>query len=72
MRMNNIGDESPMCIPWNICYYDILDLQLGHVSSGSLESDLVSGRIKEAIIIYYKSSTTTIIYNICLITSDTI
>jgi len=69
--MNSIGDESPMCIPWNIQYYDISDLQPGHANSGSPESDLVSGKMKGAVI-HYNSSAITIIYNIYLITSDTI
>ena len=48
--MNGLDDESPMRIQYNICHYDIWDLQPGHANSGSSESDLVSGKIKEAII----------------------
>ena len=46
--MNSIGDESPICISWNVCYYDISDLQSGHANSGSSESDLVSGKNEES------------------------
>ena len=34
----------------NIQYSDISDLQSGHANSGSSESDLVSGKMKEAVI----------------------
>jgi len=34
----------------NIWYNDISDLQPGHANSGSSESDLVSGKMKEVII----------------------
>jgi len=48
--MNNIGDESTRCIQWNIWYYDISDLQHGHANLGSSESDLVSDKMKKAVI----------------------
>jgi len=48
--MNRIGDESPMCIQWNIWYYDISYHQRGHANLESSESDLMSGKIKEAVI----------------------
>ena len=48
--MNSLGDESPMCTPWNIWYYDILNLQPGHANSGSSESDLVSDKMKEGVV----------------------
>ena len=48
--MKGIGDESPKYIPRNIRYYDVSDLQHGHANSGSSESDLMSGKIKEAVI----------------------
>ena len=48
--MNSIGDESPIRILWNIWYYDILNLQPGHVNPESSESDLVSDKMKKAVI----------------------
>ena len=46
----------------NLGCYEIPDLQPGHANPGSSESDLVSGKMKETVIIYYNSSTTTVIY----------
>ena len=66
--MNHIGDESPMCIQCNICQYDIWDLQPGYANPGSSESDLVSGKIKETVTVYYNSITIMIIYNTCFLT----
>jgi len=70
--MNNKVGRSPNKIPRNTKYYDTLDLQPGHANPESSESDLVSGKMKKAAIIYYNSNTITIIYNICLTTSDVI
>jgi len=53
--MNNIGDESPICIPWNIRYYDISDVQFGHANPGASDSDVVSSKMREAVIQYYNS-----------------
>ena len=47
--MDSIGDQSPMCIPWDIWCYDISELQPGHANAGSSESDLVSGKIRKAV-----------------------
>ena len=52
----------------NIQYSDISGLQPGHANPMSSESDLVSGKMKEAVI----DTTITIIYNIRFNTSDTI
>jgi len=70
--MNNIEDESPNNIPRNIKYYEIPELQPEKATSWSSESDLVSGKMKKAVIVYYNSITITIIYNTCLTNSDTI
>jgi len=43
------GDDLKI-ISKNIWYSDISDLQPGHANSGSSESDLVSGKMKETII----------------------
>ena len=48
--MRGIDDDSSKCISRNIWYYDFSDLQPGHANLGSLESDLVSGKMKEAVI----------------------
>ena len=48
--MNNKSDGSPNSIPGNTKNYDILGLQPGHANPGSSESDLVSGKMKEAVI----------------------
>ena len=48
--MKGIGDESPKCIPGTIWYYDVSDLQPEHTNSGSSENDLVSDKMKEAVI----------------------
>jgi len=48
--MNSIGNESPMSILWNIWYYDISYLQPKHANPGSSESDLMSDKMKEALI----------------------
>ena len=42
--------DSLKIISKNIWYTDILDLQPGHANPGSSESDLVSGKLKEAVI----------------------
>ena len=51
--MNSIVDESSMCNPWNIWYYDISDFQPGHTNPGSSESDLVSDKMKD--LVYYSA-----------------
>ena len=48
--MSNKGGGSPNNIPGNIKYSDISDLQPGHANPGSSESDLVSGKMKKAVI----------------------
>ena len=48
--MNELDDESPMGTQWTICRYANSDLQPGHANPGSSESDLVSGKMKEAVI----------------------
>ena len=48
--MNNKGDGSPNNISGNIKYHDTSDLQLRHTNMGSSESDLVSDKMKEAVI----------------------
>jgi len=70
--MNNKGWRSQDNISENIKFYEISELQPEHANRGSSESDLVSGKMKEVVIVYYNSNTTTIIYNIFLTTSDTI
>ena len=72
IHVNNTGDESPICIPWNIMYYDISNLQPGHANPESLESDLVSGKMKKAVIEYYNNITIMITYNTWLNDSDTL
>ena len=67
--MNKKSDWSSNNILGNTKCYNTSDLQPRHANSGSSESDLVSDKIKEAVIIYHNSSTTTIIYNTCLTTS---
>ena len=47
--MNNKSDRSPNNILGYDRYFVYFDLQLGHANSGSSESDLVSGKMKEAI-----------------------
>jgi len=61
----------PICVPWNIRYYDISDLQPGHENPRSSESDLVSGKMKEEIIVYYNNITITITYITWVNDSDT-
>ena len=39
--------------PKNIRFYDILDLQPGYTNPGSSEGDLMSGKMKEAVIYIY-------------------
>ena len=46
--MNGLDNESPMWI--QIWQNDNSDLQPGHANSGSSESDLVSSKMKEAVI----------------------
>ena len=70
--MNNKDDGSPINIPRNIKYYKIPELQPEEATSRSSESDLMSFKIKKAIIVYYNSITILIIYNICLNNNDTI
>jgi len=48
--MNGLDDEFPMWIQKTLWQYDTSDLQLGHANPGSLESELVSGKMKEAVI----------------------
>ena len=48
--MNNKCDDSPNNIPKNIKYHDTSDLQPESANPGSSESDLVSGKMKEAVI----------------------
>ena len=70
--MNQRGWRSQDNTSEDIRCYEISELQPGHANVGSSESDLVSDKMKKTLIIYYNSSTTTIIHNICLLTSDTI
>ena len=48
--MNNKDSGPPTNIPRNTKNYDTSDFQSGHANSGSSESDLVSGKMKEAVI----------------------
>ena len=48
--MNNKGDESSNNTTEYNRYSVISDLQPGHANSGSSESDLVNGKMKEAIL----------------------
>ena len=48
--MNDLDEESPRPLQGTLCYYGNSDLQPGHANPGSSESDLVSGKMKEAVI----------------------
>ena len=61
--MNQKGGGSPNNILGNTKYYDTSDLQPRYANSGSLESDLLSDKMKEAVIAYYNSITIMITYN---------
>ena len=48
--MNSLDEKSPMWLQGTIWWYGNSDLQPGYVNPGSSESDLVSGKMKEAVI----------------------
>ena len=48
--MKSPDDESPMWLHGTHRYYGNSDLQSEHANPGSSESDLVSGKMKEAVI----------------------
>ena len=64
--INQVGNRSPNNIKENTKYYDTKGLQPGP-NPGSSESDLVSGKMKEVIIVGYNSIIITITYNTCFL-----
>ena len=50
--MNRPDEEYPMSRQGTLCYSENSDLQSGHANPGSSESDLVSGKMKEEVVIY--------------------
>ena len=64
--MNRIRYESPICISWRVWYYGVSDLQPGHVNPGSLESGLVSEKMKKGVIYTIIVFTIMITYNTSL------
>ena len=48
--MNDLDEETPRPLQGTLCYYGNSDLQPGNANPGSSESDLVSGKMTEAVI----------------------
>ena len=62
--MNNKGGGFPNNILCSVRYYDDLNLQPGYANPRSSESDLISGKMREAVIYIVIVFTITLIYNI--------